>query len=157
MRAATAVMSSFNRIGATWAGATPQLLKDVLRGEWGFLGTVITDYNGYNYMFVEKGVESGNDLMLDNKSTLPTKFEDPKNKSTIKIMRDAVKNVAYTLINSNTVNGSSATSTVTYDMSPWKKILFAIDGAFLAAVIILLIAFIIKRRKKPETKEVIEK
>ena len=157
MRAATAVMSSFNRIGATWAGATSALLKDVLRGEWGFLGSVITDYNGYNYMFVEKGVLNGNDIMLVNKSTLPTKFEDPKNKSTIKIMREAVKNVAYTLINSNTVNGSSATSTVTYDMSPWKKILFAIDGAFLAAIIALLIAFIVKRRKKPETMEVIEK
>ena len=44
MRASTAVMSSFNRIGATWAGASPALLKDVLRGEWGFLGTVITDW-----------------------------------------------------------------------------------------------------------------
>ena len=148
MRASTAVMSSFNRIGATWAGASPALLKDVLRGEWGFLGTVITDYNGYPFMFVEKGVLSGNDLMLANTATIPTKFADPKNNSTIGIMRQAVKNVAYTLVNSNTVNGKSATTIVTYDMSPWKKIVYIIDGVLVAAIIVLLILFLRKRKKK---------
>ena len=63
-------------------------------------------------------------------------------------MRQAVKNVAYTLVNSNTVNGKSATTTVTYDMSPWKKIVYIIDGVLVAVIIVLLILFLRKRKKK---------
>ena len=37
-----AVMSSFNYIGTTWAGACDELLNNVLRGEWGFRGMVLT-------------------------------------------------------------------------------------------------------------------
>ena len=74
IRACTALMSSFNRIGDVWCGASSPLLKNVLRDEWGFLGTVITDYNGNKYMHVEDGVNNGNDLMLANEMTLPTKF-----------------------------------------------------------------------------------
>ena len=35
--AATAIMTSFNRIGATWAGGHYPLITEVLRGEWGLL------------------------------------------------------------------------------------------------------------------------
>ncbi|WP_328514415.1 glycoside hydrolase family 3 N-terminal domain-containing protein, partial [Streptococcus suis] len=40
---APGVMSSFNRVGTTWTGASYELLTTVLREEWGFVGTVITD------------------------------------------------------------------------------------------------------------------
>ena len=44
-------MSSFNYIGSRWAGGCKELLQNVLRGEWGFLGFVETDYFGvYGYM-----------------------------------------------------------------------------------------------------------
>ena len=43
-----AVMTSYNFIGTEWAGSCAPLLKDVLRGEWGFKGMVISDYFG-NY------------------------------------------------------------------------------------------------------------
>ncbi|MFY4478909.1 glycoside hydrolase family 3 N-terminal domain-containing protein, partial [Bifidobacterium adolescentis] len=39
---AQAVMSSFNYIGNTYAGADSALLQTVLRGEWGFKGFVLT-------------------------------------------------------------------------------------------------------------------
>ena len=41
---ATAVMSSFNRIGAVWTGGSQALCQGVLRNEWGFKGMMITDY-----------------------------------------------------------------------------------------------------------------
>ena len=37
-------MTSFNRIGATWAGGHYDLITGVLRNEWGFNGFVLTDY-----------------------------------------------------------------------------------------------------------------
>ena len=41
---ASALMSSFNRIGAVWTGGSQALMQGVLRNEWGFKGMTITDY-----------------------------------------------------------------------------------------------------------------
>ena len=60
------IMSSFNRIGATWAGASKALLTDLLRTEWGFVGSVITDmYDGNaEWMSEEQGLLAGQDTWL---------------------------------------------------------------------------------------------
>ena len=39
----TGVMTSFNRLGAIWAGGNEALMTGVLREEWGFRGQIITD------------------------------------------------------------------------------------------------------------------
>ncbi len=62
---ALAVMSSFNYIGHTWAGGSKALLTKLLREEWGFEGTVITDACLYPYMKVDQMVYAGGDLSLD--------------------------------------------------------------------------------------------
>ena len=51
-----AVMSSYNYIGTQWAGGCSALLQDILRGEWGYEGMVISDYFGnYGYMDADPG------------------------------------------------------------------------------------------------------
>lgn len=60
-----AAMSSFNYIGYTWAGGNSALLKDLLKGEWGFTGLVITDANLYGYMSPVQALYNGGDLSLD--------------------------------------------------------------------------------------------
>lgn len=62
---ANAVMSSFNRLGGTWTGGNYALLTTILRKEWGFKGTVITDWCiGSVDMPVEQGIRAGNDIWL---------------------------------------------------------------------------------------------
>lgn len=41
-----AVMSAYNRVNGTWCGEHPWLLGEVLKGEWGFDGVVVSDWFG---------------------------------------------------------------------------------------------------------------
>lgn len=45
---AKAIMTSYNQVNGTYANENEHLLKDILRGEWGFDGIVITDWGGSN-------------------------------------------------------------------------------------------------------------
>ena len=57
-----AVMTSYNLVNGTAASGNYDLTEDVLRGEWGFKGVVMTDW-GANYN-VKKTVYSGNDMIM---------------------------------------------------------------------------------------------
>ncbi len=83
---AQAVMSSFNYIGYTYAGASSNLLQTVLRGEWGFKGFVLTDYfGGYGYQNADQEVRAGNDSMLA--TTKITNHITDKSATSVKAMR----------------------------------------------------------------------
>ncbi|MBI9011594.1 MAG: glycoside hydrolase family 3 C-terminal domain-containing protein [Clostridiales bacterium] len=60
----TGVMSSFIHIGHKWSGGNPELLQNVLRDEWGFVGVVSTDAVLGDFMDVNLAVRNGNELML---------------------------------------------------------------------------------------------
>ena len=57
-----AVMSSYNMVNGTYANENTHLVKEILRGEWGFDGAVVTDWGGGND-FVE-GVRTGCSLEM---------------------------------------------------------------------------------------------
>ncbi len=95
-----AVMSSFNWIGTEPSCANAHLLQNVLRDEWGFVGMVETDYDGsYGYMISDHCVRNGNDLMLGFASAPSNVFSDTSATAT-KAMRQACKNILYTVGNS---------------------------------------------------------
>ena len=57
-----AVMTSYNRLNGVYTNENEHLLKDILRGEWGFDGMVVTDWGGSN-SYVE-GVRAGMNLEM---------------------------------------------------------------------------------------------
>lgn len=59
---AGALMTSYNQVNGTYANENTHLLRDILRGEWGYDGIVITDWGGSNDHI--KGVEAGSDLEM---------------------------------------------------------------------------------------------
>ncbi len=106
-----ALMSSFNRIGAVWTGGSYALMTKVLREEWGFRGSVITDWadSGHADMKVENGLSAGNDTWLAfqgnniNANTAPSNaFKNDDNG--IHLARTAVKNVLWTYANTMYLN-----------------------------------------------------
>ena len=95
---AQAVMSSFNYIGYTYAGASNNLLNTVLRDEWGFKGFVLTDYfGGYGYQNGDQEIRNGNDSMLA--TTKITNHITDKSATSVKAMRTAAHNILYTTAN----------------------------------------------------------
>lgn len=95
------MMSSFNRIGAVCAAESPQLLKTVLRDEWGFEGTVITDcILQLSYINIDRAIANGNDLILALMN-----FQSPTEALTgsaagRQALRTATHNILYTAANS---------------------------------------------------------
>ena len=59
---AKAIMTSYNQVNGTYANENMHLLRDILRGEWGYDGIVITDWGGSNDHI--RGVAAGSDLEM---------------------------------------------------------------------------------------------
>lgn len=59
-----AVMSSYNMINGHRASECRELLEDILRGEWGYGGLVMTDW--WNRAEQYKEIKAGNDLKMAN-------------------------------------------------------------------------------------------
>ena len=57
-----AIMSSYNKVNGTYANENTHLLRDILRGEWGFDGVVVSDWMGSNNRV--EGVLAGSDLEM---------------------------------------------------------------------------------------------
>ena len=59
---AKAIMSSYNMVNGTYANENAHLLTEILRGEWGFDGFVVTDWGGDNDHAA--GVKAGSNLVM---------------------------------------------------------------------------------------------
>lgn len=136
---AQAVMSSFNYIGNTYAGADSALLQTVLRGEWGFKGFVLTDYfGGYGYQNADQEVRAGNDSMLA--TTKITNYITDKSATSVKAMRQAVHNILYTAANSwQYANGEPKVATPI-----WKTAMYVAWGV--VAVLVIGLEFLTIKR-----------
>ena len=100
---ANAIMSSFNKVGATWAGGNYSLLTGLLREEWGFRGSVLTDYAlewEMGFMDINQGIRAGNDMWLNGLRTDTIGTINNRNSATtISCARTATKNMLYTFCN----------------------------------------------------------
>ncbi|MBM7541086.1 glycoside hydrolase family 3 N-terminal domain-containing protein [Amphibacillus cookii] len=148
---AAGVMSSFNSIGHTWAGASSGLLNEVLRNEWGFTGMVITDFymiNSYPYMIYDLGIRNGNDLYLTGAAPHGAPEVNTESNDTLWAMRDASKNILYTVANSNGMENIMSSV-----MPTWIKVTIVVD-ILLVLGIVAGFYFIFRKRNKAGNVEV---
>ena len=144
-----AVMSSFNYIGTRWAGGCEELLKNVLRGEWGFVGFVETDYFGvYGYMTADQGVRNGSDLML---CTTGNDFNTVTvlTNSSKQALREASKNILYTVVNSR----AYAAENLNPGMAKWEIIMIGADVLVALLIVALEIKTFKSYKKRKEEEE----
>lgn len=144
-----AVMSSYNFLGTEWAGSCTQLLNDVLRGEWGYKGMVISDYFGnYGYMDADRAVRGGTDMMLGTAGN--DAIMTDLSATSVIAMRKAVKNILYT-----TVNSSAYENYVSGETPGWLKMIYAADAILAVLLIAAEAALIIRYRKKRNNDQII--
>lgn len=161
---AHAVMNSFARFGCTWSGAHKGLITDVLRGEWGFDGFVLTDYNMSVlvincYSFdVMSALFAGTDAYDCSSSGWYKLLQKYKNDArVVTVMRQATKRILYTVVNSAAMNGFSTTDKVIKVMPAWKGVVIVIDVVLVALTVTfgtkLVLNIIKKKKSKQEGKE----
>ena len=143
------IMVSMNRIGGAWTGAHKGLVTEILRGEWGFTGCVVTDASSIGN--TQKGLYAGTDLWLGSGSG---SFEEgwESDAGVVTMMRNACHNILYVIANSNAMNGI-APGTVFVPIIPlWQGLLLAADVVIGLACVwgiasIVYCAFIKKDKK----------
>lgn len=140
---AHAVMVSWSFIGIKWSGENSNLLNNVLRGEWGFEGFCLTDFfrnNGHGFMNADAALANGVDAMLSTYAGGPNVVQNPDAASSVKYMRQACKNVMYTVVNSWMYEEDG----VDTGLPVWQK---AVIGADVAIGVILLALCVLVWRK----------
>ena len=146
-----AAMSSFNYIGNTYAGNCSALLNDVLRGEWGFVGMVLTDYYGvYGYQDSDRLIRNGGDFCLVNYDTETNHLTDTTSATALVSARQACKNILYTVANSRAYYPENLNP----GMPGWEKVMIGVDVVLAAALIALEVLVVKKGYAKRKEEEV---
>ena len=148
---ANAVMVSWSFLGDKWTGESSNLMNTVLRDEWGFRGMALTDFfrnNGHGFMNADAALANGVDVMLSTFNGEENNVANPEHPTSVLQMRNACKNVMYTVVSSWAYDGEHEET----GMENWKKAGIGIDivVALLAVGMEVLIIKGYKKRKNAE-------
>ena len=147
-----AVMSSFNWIGTEPCCVNPNLLINVLRGEWGFVGMVKSDFDGgYGFQLADHCVRTGNDLMLGFNNNVGSNVFT-QSASSMLAMRNACKNILYTICNSGAYINAPKTGEKTELDVLMQKINITSGVVIGAAFLIVIARWLLKKNRSKKAK-----
>ncbi len=155
---AKAVMSSFNRVGCRFSSADPGLISNILRGEWGFNGYLVTDLlYSYQYVNFAEAVSVGTsnfDATVENATkTWGTPASLAKTYKNDPVMRQAIKDSVHHALwafgNSNIANYMSGDVRSAYVMNWWRATYISLEAIggiiFIASLLLYVMALIFGR------------
>ena len=124
------LMTSFNRVGTTWAGGDYRLCTTILRKEWGFVGTVICDFHTDSYMDSKQMLYAGGDINLCADADLQLGTSGSRGASAsdakdVSLLRFSAHNNLYALVNSCAMKADI----IGYKPAIWRIVLVGLDVA----------------------------
>ena len=147
------IMTSYNRIGLTYAACHSTLMNQILRTEWGYKGQIIDDaLGGSNYSTYSNGpamtAAGTNIFCLDGNrgSQLISYVEENDDGNMLKIMQTSNRYIMYSLVHSWMGDaGAINEDDIAASEHPWwKTLIIAIDvvaGVFTLAALGLYVTF----------------
>lgn len=151
---ATGIMTSYGRLGAIWSGGSQALLTDLLRNEWGFTGTVLTDYSDHqDFMNGDQMLRAGGDLWMDGYQSNGSFKRETSSVAIVTQMREATHHILYTWLNAQysatqydpTADGINIVKGTGNNPYMWMYALTAADALIVPA---LLSWFVLTLKKK---------
>lgn len=135
--ACQAIMSAFNRVGATWAGGNYALLTGLARNEWGFNGWIVTDSanSAAPYMDSSQMIRAGGDSRL--RSNENNYQYDENNSAEYHYAREAIHHLLYVTANSKAMEGAMPGSAYAPGLQAVDKVRIGVTAG--GAVVIALV------------------
>ncbi|MCH5350965.1 MAG: glycoside hydrolase family 3 protein [Clostridiales bacterium] len=155
---AIGLMSSFSRVGACGVNAHTGLMKNILRGEWGYKGMISTDMvvGGRFFNPQDAVINNVTFMATSNAESLLTNFwADYNNKNKVKsdpalckALNENMHYYMYSLANSSALNGYDSNTVVTEEVYFWQKALYGgaialgvVCGALIVVAVVLRILY----------------
>ena len=159
---ATSVMTGFNRVGPVWIGHSAEIQDEILRGEWGFIGIVITDAAGVNsYMHSVDTIMNGTDMFCFTRGAaadqrtreINAAIRDNDDGAIVEQLKETAHRIYYTYAHTNLMNGLSSDYDVVSVTPWWQPVVIVINCVLAAAAVGLGVAFAVSAYGKKNKKE----
>lgn len=167
---ALGIMTSFNRIGAVYSGGSEASIAGVIRGEWGFRGSIITDWasQGHSgYMSIDHQLRAGGDLGMDVslnvESNINFQYNENGSPRLQYQMKESMHHVLYTWLRSQYLNkeyNENPETTVKVVQTAsieswkwWKTLLIDVDVVVGGLLLLWVVMTFLPDKKKEENKE----
>lgn len=150
------IMTSYNRIGNVWTGGSQSLITGILRNEWGFNGSIVTDYADHRqYMNQDQALRAGADLSMNAKFEVYKTVNEAAVKSNARLaaqLRETVHHITYAFLSAQYANAMYNESDDVEEIFTansaqswvwWKPLLAAID-ILVAAGVLFAVWFLIR-------------
>lgn len=155
------LMTSFNNIGGVMCATSYALNTEILRNEWGFVGSVITDYNVTTREKTTANIiRSGNDLRFMNSASNLAEL-DETNAVDMALGVRSVKNSLYSFCNTyyRTKNYNPNYTITSYTTIPtfnwWIPSLVILNVLIFGAVAYTIVRSFVLKKGRAETVELI--
>ena len=147
------LMSAFNRIGCIHVGASKNLMNNILRGEWGWKGYLMTDsVKSAQYFLPRETAAAGNDLMLggsnNGKIWNMTEAEVSKDIALQSYLRESYHRKLHAYANSAILNGITAESSAVAAQPVWLTVIQIVFCGSAVAFLAFAVLYVIFDRKE---------
>lgn len=125
------IMTSYNKVNGEYTSERRDLLKDIVRKEWGYEGALMTDFNGDGWSPWQ--IKAGNDLIMPGSTYLVDNIINAVNDGSLDI-RDldfCVKNVLNFVVKSNHFKGYKYTKSPDLELNSQTAYEVATEGIVL--------------------------
>ena len=163
---ALGLMSSFSRVGVCGVNAHTGLMKNILRGEWGFKGMSSTDMVvGGNFFNPQDAIINNVTFMATSNgdNLLSSYWPEYNNKSSVRgdpalceALQQNMHYYMYALANSSALNGISSSTVITESLFWWQKLLIAVSAVTGAITLGLAVWITVINLKKKKNTELVE-